>query len=139
MLSTVRSLIVALAISLSACSHFDRATDTDGTIYSKRAYSAGRAAARGDLAHGILAMEGCGLRRGEMIEDGDRIMRERYGIINRPIAGCIVNDQILGHLKGYNDVTRPEILRRFGADFFDRIVNEVERRFYRKHPNAPRE
>jgi hypothetical protein len=84
-------------------------------------------------------MECYGLRRGEMIENADRIMQKRYGIVHRQIAGCMVDDQIVGHVKGYNDVMRAEILRRFGADFFDRIVKEVEDRFYRKHPHAPRE
>ncbi len=134
-----KSLLIALALSLSACSHFDRAVDTNGSIYSRRAYSAGRAEAHRDLARGVLAIEYCGLRRGEMIEDADRLMRERYGVLYRPIAGCMVNEQVLGHAKGYDDVTRPEILRRFGPDCFDRVLKEAENRFYRKHPNALRE
>lgn len=76
------------------------------------AYRAGRAEAKKDIAAGILAIEEFGFSAGT----GGQILRERYQIEVRAIAGCGVDDGILGHAAGYNSVSEPEIHRRFGRD-----------------------
>jgi hypothetical protein len=77
------------------------------------AYRAGRAEAKKDIAAGILAIEeaGFGAGTGSRV----RILRERYKIQIRGIAGCIVNETIVGHEAGYNSISRPEIDRRLGS------------------------
>ena len=79
-----------------------------------RAYREGQAAARKDIAAGILAIEESGFGAGS--GPGVEILRERYQIEVRPLAGCIVNETIIGHEDGYNSIAGPEIDRRVGRD-----------------------
>ncbi|MEY2483420.1 MAG: hypothetical protein QOK24_1948, partial [Verrucomicrobiota bacterium] len=74
------------------------------------AYRAGRFQAQKDRAAGILAIEEFGFGAGMATE----ILRERYQIEVRAVAGCLVNEKILGHAAGYNAVSEPEIDRRVG-------------------------
>jgi hypothetical protein len=74
------------------------------------AYRAGRFQAQKDLAAGILAIEEFGFGAGTATE----ILRERYHIEVRVVAGCVVDEKILGHAAGYNKVSQAEIDRRFG-------------------------
>jgi hypothetical protein len=78
------------------------------------AYRTGRADAERDVAAGILAIEESGLGSGT--GHSVRLLRERYGIEIRAVAGCIVNERILGHEAGYNAVSEAEIGRRVGSD-----------------------
>jgi len=84
------------------------------------AYRAGRVEAEKDVAAGILAIEEFGFSAGT----GGQILRERYQIEVRAIAGCGVDDGILGHAAGYNSVSEPEIYRRFGRDHIATARNE---------------
>lgn len=79
------------------------------------AYHAGRLEAKKDIRNGRLIVEECGLGAGV----GPHVTRlqEKYGIEIRATAQCIVDEQILGHLAGYNSISEPEIARRFGATF----------------------
>jgi hypothetical protein len=76
------------------------------------ARQAGRAEARRDVAAGVMAIEEYGFGAGT--GDSVRILRERYHIEERAIAQCIVDEQILGHAAGYNEVSEAEIDRRVG-------------------------
>jgi hypothetical protein len=93
----------------------DTATDAGGT-YSKSAYLAGKAAATEDLRNGKLAVETFGLPpRHDVYAE---ILKADYQVELRSIAGCLIDDKILGHAKGYNEISEAEIKRRFGADVF---------------------
>lgn len=77
------------------------------------AYWAGRTEAKKDVAAGIMAMEVYGFGGGG---PGAQILRDRYRIEIRPVAGCLVDEEILGHAAGYNGIAKPEIDRRVGQD-----------------------
>lgn len=76
------------------------------------AYRAGRADAERDLRAGTLAIEtyGFGGGAGSYVA----LFRERFQVDVKAVAGCLVNDTIIGHASGYNAVTEAEIARRFG-------------------------
>lgn len=58
-----------------------------------------------------------------MPEDYGRILRERYGIQLKRIAGDTdVTGRIIGHAQGYNEISNAEITRRFGAG----VLREAE-------------
>ena len=100
---------------------------SDSAVYST-AYKAGRAAAQRDIRKGVLAFEDWGLPadfQAELIYR--RILSERYGIRLRRIAWCEVDDKILGHGNGYNDVSVAEIERRFGHKLLDRVYAQAEK------------
>lgn len=48
----------------------------------------------------------------------DELLKERYGVLMTPIAGCIVSDGIQGAQEGYNSTMRPLLNRKFGRDIF---------------------
>jgi hypothetical protein len=77
------------------------------------AYRAGRAEAQKDVAAGILATEEYGLFAAS--GPSERTLRERYQVEDRVIAGCAVDERILGHAAGYNAVSEAEIGRRLGS------------------------
>ena len=110
-----RTFAIALAFLLSACA-----------AISSIAAQRGRADARADLRAGKLAIETFG-KPANYRPTYQRLLRERYGVQLRVVAGCAVDDSILGHTRGYNAIMRPEITRRFGTDVFDRTVADARR------------
>lgn len=48
----------------------------------------------------------------------DEYLKERYGVLTTPIAGCIVSDGIEGAEDGYNSTMKPLLNRKFGRDIF---------------------
>ena len=76
-----------------------------------RAWWAGRVQAKSDVAEGILAREVYGFGGGGPAAE---ILRKRYNIQTRALAGCIVDAKIVGHAAGYNAVSNAEIERRVG-------------------------
>jgi len=77
------------------------------------AYVAGRADAKKDMLCGVLAIEESGFGAGGGPEVY-RIFRDRFGIEIRVVAGCVVNERIIGHEDGYNSNSEPTIDQRFG-------------------------
>jgi hypothetical protein len=54
-----------------------------------------------------------------------RILRERYGIENRVVAGCIVSPTLLAYTEGYNRVSMAAANRKFGHDVFKESVADA--------------
>lgn len=79
-----------------------------------RAYLAGRVEATKDIAAGVFVIEEAGFGAGAGADA--EILKKRYKVELRAIAGCLVDETIMGHLTGYNSVSEPEIYRRFGRD-----------------------
>ncbi len=101
---------------LTGCSTF--------SDYSYCDYQRGKADAKKDIQAEILAVETYGFR---MNGDGgeSQLLRNHYNIDTRIVAGCVVNKKIIGHAKGYNEVSRAEIERRFGKDIWGKIREEM--------------
>jgi hypothetical protein len=79
------------------------------------AYLHGRADAHRDIRDDHVVMEVSGLGAGDFAKP----LRDRYGIDTRVVAGCVVNESILGHERGDNIVSASEIRRRLGVDILD--------------------
>ena len=96
--------------------------------YSAVAYRAGRADAERDISRGVLAVESWGLIADHAVWSSFQlILKKKYGIIVRRVAGCEVDNFILGHGNGYNDVSKAEITRRYGPGLLDRVYEQAER------------
>jgi len=52
-------------------------------------------------------------------------LRERYGIENRVVAGCIVSPPLLAYTEGYNRVSMAAANRKFGHDVFKESVADA--------------
>lgn len=98
---------------------FGVSMDPVSLSYYCRAYLTGRAEAKKDIAAGVFVIEAAGLGAGR-----DPTLWERYHVDVRAIAGCVVNNTIMGHLTGYNSISEPEIYRRFGRDKIEAAKEE---------------
>jgi hypothetical protein len=88
------------------------------------AYLAGRREAKKDVSAGILAIEDAGRLPGYERWDAP-ILRERFKIEIKTIAGSVVDETSIGHRDGYNDVSCLEIDRRFGWNRVDAARDEA--------------
>jgi hypothetical protein len=87
------------------------------------AYRAGRADAQKDIKTGHLVIEENGLGAGYYAD----ILKQRCQAEMR-LGGCVSNEGIEGHAKGYNDVSEAEIERRFGKGVLAAIREEAMKR-----------
>lgn len=100
--------------------------------YSQADYEQGRADAQKDISHGVLAYEFAGLPAptdDELI----RLMKERYNIEMRRVAGDEVLIDRISHMIGYNEIALPEIQRRFGKDILQKVADEAKANYEKKH------
>ena len=86
------------------------------------AYLAGRAEAQRDVRAGILIIEESGFGAGS--PHVQRLLRDRFAIEIRVLAGCVVDERIMGHEEGYNSISEPEIHRRFGDELVEAARQE---------------
>jgi hypothetical protein len=49
-------------------------------------------------------------------------MKSRLGVEIKPVAGCVVTENLRTNVAGYNRRMNEEIARRFGAGAHDQIV-----------------
>jgi hypothetical protein len=119
-------LLLLTAMTLAGCAH-----DADyEESYSKSAYHKGRADALSELNKGVLAVESFGLPPA-WVRLYEKILKEKYGIEDRTVAGCMVNDEIIGHAKGFNEVMEREIKKRWTEDVFEQASNEAHKEYER--------
>jgi hypothetical protein len=114
----ISAAFLVLAVALCGCHTLGERGTT--------AYLSGQSEARHALAGGRLELETCGLPA-DWTPEYERLLLERYGIQTRPVAGCIVTDQILDHERGYNEVMRDEIQRRFGSRIWKETIRDAQK------------
>lgn len=85
----------------------------------------GRAEAEADLACGNPKWKVYGLRDMAGDERWRRILRERFGVEQVAIAGCVVSTALLEYARDYNDAVRREIIRRHGEEAFTRACEDA--------------
>ena len=106
----------------------------DSDAQFRAGYAVGRAKALQDLRRNYLVVERYG-REVVYSNDEDAILLRRFGIHVRHVAGCIVMPRVAGHAKGYNDVSEPEIRRRFG-EALQTAAREAQLRWERNRPKT---
>jgi hypothetical protein len=63
-----------------------------------------------------------------------RLLRERYGVEVHAVAGCVVTEDLVWYVRGYNSVSRPRIQARFGKDIFAECAEEARAAWEQAHP-----
>ena len=91
------------------------------------AYIRGRADARRDVRDGHIAVEVYGFGAGGLVEP----LEKRYHIDVRVVAGCVVDETLMGHARGYNIVSAAEVRRRFGDEILDYTKREPKYEYVR--------
>jgi hypothetical protein len=102
-------------------------TDYAWSPFEEYKHRDGAKEARADLKDGKLALCTYGLPV-EWAQYYRAILAAKYGVQTRVLAGCVVSQELCRYAADYNTVMEKEIVRRFGADVFDRTANEAEKR-----------
>jgi len=116
-----RLVVAALALTLLAI----------GWWYS--AYPRGMIAAWADGARGHDEVREFGLPppwAGEYA----RAVRGKYGVEVNTVAGCVVTQDLVWYVGGYNSVARPRIVARHGKDIFAECAAEARSAWELAHP-----
>ena len=79
------------------------------------AYVRGRADAKRDVKAGEIAIEVYGFGAGAYV----KALEDRYAVKVRVVAGCVVDESLMGHARGYNLVASAELARRSGEHVLD--------------------
>ena len=77
----------------------------------------GREMAENDFAKNVYRIFVVGKRPAKSAFDD--YLKEHYGVLVTPIAGCIVSDGIIGAEQSYNSTMKPLLNRKFGHDIFE--------------------
>lgn len=115
-LKLISTFMLLTGLLLTGCSTFPD--------YSYDDYRRGKIDAQRDIQANQMITEIYGFGASRDSELG-RLLKKRYGIEQRVVAGCIVNEKIIGHAKGYNEISHAEIERRFGKDIWDKVQQEM--------------
>jgi hypothetical protein len=99
-------------------------------VYYGVAYGDGWYDAKRDLRRGRLAYETYGFGGGGYYAE---VLKERYQVEQRPVAGCVVSTWQLGHAEGYNRTIEAHIKRRFGHDALQLAQSEASKRYSEAH------
>jgi hypothetical protein len=63
------------------------------------------------------------------------LLRERYGVRLRFVGGCVVPDEVRWYAQGYNAVSRPLLLEKYGKDIFAECAAAAEAAWKAEHPD----
>jgi hypothetical protein len=100
--------------------------------YSQADYDRGRTDAQNDISHGVLVYEYAGLPA-PTDADETRILKERYQIELRRVAGDEIRIDAISHMVGYNEISLPEIERRFGKGILEKVDKEAKANYAKQH------
>ncbi len=56
-----------------------------------------------------------------------RLLKERYGIELRAVAGCIVSEPLMSYVEGYDEVSAAAAKQKFGHDVFRECWDEARK------------
>ncbi|WAS98350.1 hypothetical protein [Nannocystis punicea] len=88
------------------------------------AYERGKQAALRSIARNELGLETFGYPA-RCRSEYARILREKYKVELHTVAGCVIDETILEHARGYNEVMEAEITRRYGASVFNKVSRQA--------------
>jgi hypothetical protein len=106
-------------------------------LWSSATPAPGSQAARMDLARGHYVMLTYGLPTPDY-EEFSALLRKRYGVEVRAVAGCVVSESLRDYVRDYNEVSMAAANKRFGRDIFAEAQKDAQIRWRQLHPeNAP--
>jgi len=104
------------------------------------AYPRGMLAAYCDHARGHYEVKTYGYPA-EWAREGDyqRLVFDRYGVEVHEVAGCVVNDELVSYVDGYNSVSVSRSNARFGKDIFAECAADAKAEWELRNSFAPPE
>ena len=91
-------------------------------------YLNGRAVAQMDVQRGRLRVRTYGLPAPWLSLYSSKLLRQ-YQIELCPVAGDLVEPELIENVKGYNEISEAEIDRRYGPGLLDRVAKESEQAY----------
>jgi hypothetical protein len=119
LMAVALSPIAVLAITLSLYLYLPT---------GKTATDAGEAEAERDITAGTLKLKEMGYLA-PWADVWIDLMKERLGIEVEVVAGCVVTEELLANVKGYNRRMNQEIERQFGAGVVKALVQEAREKY----------
>ena len=109
-----------------------------GISYSCAAYYNGKIEARLDLLRGEYNIRSYGAS-GAWREKYREILLREYGVNLVEVAGCIVTDELVEEVRGYNEVSEAAIERRYGQGTLERVWHRARQEHDREWGSRLRE
>ena len=94
------------------------------TVWSLSASPRGRWKAQSDLRQGHVALLTYGLEPPQRRVIA-RLLRERYGVELRTVAGDIVSEDLTAYVRAYNEVMQTAINNKFGHDVYKECAEQA--------------
>ena len=134
-----RALVISVCVTvLSQAAGQEQANDIieapNHERYSRSAYEAGRRDAETDIHMNYLVVEMFGGPLPPWNADWVKLLEEKYHIYVKEVAGDVVDYQVLGHARGYNEISKAEIQRKFGSDVVSKTLEDVRSHWKQTHP-----
>jgi hypothetical protein len=66
------------------------------------------------------------------------ILAKDYGVELKAVAGCVVSEELVENVRGYNEAQQAEIERRFGEGILGKVerqAQQVYKEYVKRHPN----
>jgi hypothetical protein len=92
----------------------------------------GQLTARIDVARGQYKILTFGLPSADRPQYAT-LLRQRYGVEMKVVAGCVVTPSLLDYVAAYNNVSGNAIKHKFGHDVFQEIHDEVKKSWEQTH------
>lgn len=89
-----------------------------------KAYEEGKAEARADIREGRLVVKTYGLPASSRNTYAE-ILKAKYGVELRAVAGCVVTSELLQNVKGYNEISKTEIELRHGKGVLEKARTDA--------------
>jgi hypothetical protein len=87
----------------------------------------GRREAHADIRAGRLILRNYGFAAG-VVGPYAQLLKERFGVQQRAVAGCVIDAELAAETRAYNDVMKAEIEKRFGAGVLETLRKEAARK-----------
>jgi hypothetical protein len=93
----------------------------------------GRDEAERDIAAGSLCLKSYGLPA-PWRSKYHAMAKAKYGVEFDIVADCVVAEELLERVRGYNEAMNREISRRFGTDALDKLAEVARTEYEQEHP-----
>ena len=134
-------VVLVCCVLLVSCSQLRAQDESSGEIE----YERGRIEASRDFRRGEFVIKSWGLARASIgvvsssTDVYESMLWERYKIRLETVGGCLVDDDTMRYVAGYNEVSIAGIEAKYGKELFTKVRKEAEAEYELKYAKQNRE
>lgn len=138
---TSKKILLGCCALLLSCSQVFAQDRSNGDIEHER----GRTEAARDLKQGEFVIKSWGLATARVgaipssVDVYESMLWEKYKIRHETVGGCLVDDDTVRYVAGYNAVSIPAIEARHGRGILTKVRKEAEAEYELKYAEQNRE